>query len=265
MTYEVLLTSLMTKFGSILSDNLVGVYLHGSYVMGGFNPKISDIDFLIVVKEDFDYKEKKEIIKVLLEFDQFSPAKGLEMSIMALKDTLKPQRPTPFFLHYSDFHKERYLSDANYICSGADDPDLLAHLSVIKDRGVCAVGQPIDEVFGHVPRAYYLDAIMYDLNDARDEIANSFEYYVLNLSRTLYYLKENVISSKLDGGNWAIQNIPKEFTPVIEEAIKKYISKSNESSLDKVLLKQFTMYMFTTIDDLILDGTSVNMVNSMQN
>ena len=33
----------------ILRDNLIGVYLHGSLVMGCFNPQKSDIDLIIVI------------------------------------------------------------------------------------------------------------------------------------------------------------------------------------------------------------------------
>ena len=35
----------------ILGDNLTGIYLHGSAAMGCFNPKESDIDLLVVVKD----------------------------------------------------------------------------------------------------------------------------------------------------------------------------------------------------------------------
>ena len=40
----------------ILGDNLTGIYLHGSAVMGCFNDKKSDIDLLVVVKNDIRKK-----------------------------------------------------------------------------------------------------------------------------------------------------------------------------------------------------------------
>lgn len=43
----------------IIGDNLVGIYLHGSYVMGCFNPKKSDLDFIIVVNEKMDDASKR--------------------------------------------------------------------------------------------------------------------------------------------------------------------------------------------------------------
>ena len=40
------------KSKDILGNNLVGVYLHGSAVMGCFNEKTSDIDLLVVIHHD---------------------------------------------------------------------------------------------------------------------------------------------------------------------------------------------------------------------
>ena len=34
-----------------IGENLLGVYLHGSVAMGCFNPKSSDLDLLVGVKE----------------------------------------------------------------------------------------------------------------------------------------------------------------------------------------------------------------------
>ncbi len=45
-----LLNRIVEGFRHILGGNLVGIYLHGSLAMGGFNPRTSDIDFLIVLK-----------------------------------------------------------------------------------------------------------------------------------------------------------------------------------------------------------------------
>ena len=46
-----MLKSFVTQSQKILGDNLIGIYLHGSAVMGCYNEKKSDIDLLVVVKE----------------------------------------------------------------------------------------------------------------------------------------------------------------------------------------------------------------------
>ncbi|WP_155832630.1 nucleotidyltransferase domain-containing protein [Butyrivibrio sp. AE3006] len=48
---EKVLNEFVEQTKEILGDNLVGIYLHGSYVMGCFNLQKSDLDLIIVVNE----------------------------------------------------------------------------------------------------------------------------------------------------------------------------------------------------------------------
>ncbi|BDR60419.1 nucleotidyltransferase domain-containing protein [Lactobacillus xylocopicola] len=46
-----LITKLKEQTTAIIKDNLVGLYLHGSLVLGGYNPQVSDIDFIVVINK----------------------------------------------------------------------------------------------------------------------------------------------------------------------------------------------------------------------
>ena len=46
---------------TILKENYVGVYFHGSLRLGSFNPNKSDLDFIIVVKEKLSSNDKELI------------------------------------------------------------------------------------------------------------------------------------------------------------------------------------------------------------
>ena len=48
---ERLLQEFIIKSQEIIKDNLTGIYLHGSAVMGCFNPEKSDLDLIVVVNE----------------------------------------------------------------------------------------------------------------------------------------------------------------------------------------------------------------------
>jgi len=45
-----LMAKIDSSLRTILKDNYVGVYFHGSLRLGSFNPNKSDLDFIIVVK-----------------------------------------------------------------------------------------------------------------------------------------------------------------------------------------------------------------------
>ncbi len=251
MVYDNLINNILESYKQILGDNLVGVYLHGSYVMTGFNPKVSDIDFLVVVRREVRNYDKHKLIRVLLNAENEVPYKGIEISMMNLDDTKRPKKPTKFLLHYSDYHKKRYQTDTDYICAGEDDPDLLAHMTVIKARGKCIYGLSIDEVFGDVESNHYLDAIMYDLNEAREGIDSDFEYYILNICRSICYLREEKICSKYEGGQWALENLQSKYKELIGLALDKYTSRINEVNASKKLIDEFLSESFDEFDNCL--------------
>lgn len=160
-----LLNEVKDGYLSILQDNLVSIYIHGSLAMNCFNPKSSDIDFLVVISEKLDVPTKKKIIKLLLNLSESAPAKGLEMSIILQRDLDDFKHPTPFELHYSNFHKEEYKKNPNYICGNDEDPDLAAHITGTINRGFCLHGEPIGKVFKSIPESYYIDSLIYDLEE----------------------------------------------------------------------------------------------------
>lgn len=57
---QIYLDKIKALFVEELSENLVGIYLHGSLAMGCFNPSRSDVD-LVVVKESLLTLSMKQI------------------------------------------------------------------------------------------------------------------------------------------------------------------------------------------------------------
>ena len=228
----------------ILQDNLVGVYLHGSSVMGCFNPEKSDIDLIVVVERPLPDPVKKEYLDMVVRYNAMGPAKGIEMSIV-LRKVCKPfVYPTPYELHFSVAHLDSYRADPDgYIrrMKGVDR-DLAAHFTVISRRGKCLCGAPIEKVFAQVPGSDYLDSILYDVKDAAEEIAESPMYLTLNLARVLAYKEEKLVLSKKEGGDWALMNLPPEYHPLIMDAMREY-SESAEVVYDSALARRYAEYV----------------------
>ncbi|MCY7483233.1 aminoglycoside adenylyltransferase domain-containing protein [Paenibacillus alvei] len=202
-----------------LSQSLVGIYLHGSMAMGCFTPQQSDIDLLVIVKEKLPKIIAREIIR--LE-EELKLVRGFEISIVLETYAVGFVHSTPFEFHYSSFHKERYRTDEDYFCGGYADPDLAAHFVVTYNRGVVLFGKEIKEVFKPIKNEYYMDSIMADVNGAFEEIAENPVYYVSNLSRVLLYVRESVISSKKEAGEWALDHLPNDYHSLIAQCLAKY-------------------------------------------
>ena len=236
------------RSAGILKEKLTGIYLHGSAAMGCYQPKKSDLDFVVVVNDALTDAGKREYMDMVLELDADGPAKGIEMSIVT-RDVCNPfVYPTPYILHYSRMHTEWYRTNPeDYIrkMNGADK-DLAAHFTVIRSRGICLYGLPVCEVFGEVPEKDYLDSIRDDVSGAGEEINDNPMYLILNLSRVLGYLKEKKILSKREGGIWGLKNLPGKYHPLLLAALEEY-GNGTEARYDPELARDYAAYMLRQI------------------
>ena len=249
-----LINEFIKKSKDILKDNLAGIYLHGSSVMGCYNPEKSDIDLIIVIHDKISDAVKKAYMDMVIDLNSFAPAKGIEMSIVR-KDFCNPfVYPTPFELHFSVMHLEWYNDDPNdYILKmNGSDMDLAAHFTIIKRRGKCLYGLPIDDVFAEVPKAYYMDSIWNDIAEAPEEITKNTMYLTLNLARVLAFAKEGLVLSKNEGGEWGLKNVPEEYHSLIKDALSEYGS-NYEPQYDKVLAIKYAEYMLESIKEKLTD------------
>lgn len=246
----VILKEIKKEFSAIIKDNLIGIYLHGSLAMGGFNPESSDIDFLVVVKEKLSLKIKKKLIDWTLQSAKSSPENRLEYSILTLGQVKKFQYPTPFELHYSNEWQEKYRRNDFDWAKQNFDPDLAAHLIITKKRGLVLSDKPINGVFPTIPEKYYLDSIIKDFRWSQEKIIKGPDrglcrvpvYGILNLCRVLAYLETGLITSKVEGGQWGLINLPEKYHKIIREGLKEYDEVGSAQPVDAALLKQFTQF-----------------------
>lgn len=210
----------------ILGDNLVGIYLHGSAVMGCFHDKKSDIDLLVVIESDLSDADKLRYMDMVVGLNALAPEKGIELSIVR-KAVCKPfVYPTPFEFHFSIAHLEWYQRDPrDYVLKmNGTDIDLAAHIMIVYHRGRCLYGAEIKTVFEDVGRAAYFDSIWNDIEHAEEEIMENPVYITLNLCRVLAYKRKNLILSKQEGGKWGLEHVPKKYGKLIKQALEAYAS-----------------------------------------
>jgi len=224
MDYVSLLQTIADRYSAILEDNLVGIYVHGSIAFQCFNWDESDIDFIVVVKQAVSEQRKLQLLAVLEALWTQAPAKGFEMSVVQLKHCQHFVYPTPYELHASNACWSQYLENPRALCTGdvKTDSDLAAHFTVIKHRGIVLCGEPISLVFGDVPAKDYLDSLRLDMQNAERDVLDHPVSVVLNLCRVYAYLKDQVILSKEEGGQWALDHLPRRYADVVAEALRKY-------------------------------------------
>lgn len=235
----------------ILSNNLVGIYLHGSAAMGCFNEKKSDIDLLVVVKNDISKEIKRQYLDMVVSLNHEAPSKGIELSIVK-ESVCKPfVYPTPFELHFSIAHLNWYLSKPEeYIEKmNGTDKDLAAHFTIVYHRGKILYGREIKSVFSEVSSKDYMDSIWFDIENAKEDIIENTMYIILNLCRVLAYKKERLILSKQEGGEWAIHYISNpEYKKMIISALEEY-KTGNAMSINNTDAVKYAEYMLKHISE----------------
>ncbi|MDP9868680.1 MULTISPECIES: nucleotidyltransferase domain-containing protein [Streptosporangium] len=71
----------------IFGPRLVGAYLHGSAVLGGFDPRRSDVDLLVVCQDPMTAEQRSAVAERLSDDRLPCPAQGLELSVVTLATT----------------------------------------------------------------------------------------------------------------------------------------------------------------------------------
>jgi predicted nucleotidyltransferase len=240
----------------ILDDNLTGMYLHGSLAMGCFNPARSDIDVLVVTEQGMSSETMRKVARTVLDFAG-NPT-PFELSFLR-QSYLNPWRyPTPFDFHFSEDWREKtaaaLVAPEWQLWSGQPppaDPDLAAHITITRTRGICLAGKSILDVFPEIPRADYVDSIMGDFDYARDGIADNPVYAVLNFCRIYSYLREGRIDSKDEAGVWALDHLPPDYHALISAALDTY-RNDILYPFDSTALNAFADYIFAACQPYIL-------------
>lgn len=242
---------------AIMDRTPIGVYLHGSLAMGGFNPNNSDIDLIIVTAQPLSNQQKRKLVHFLLE--RSSQPFPLEISLLTLSQIENWSYPTPYDFHFSEFWRARYEAElrsgtALYLNNEEKtDVDLAAHFTITHHRGIVLSGQPIHEIFPSVPHEDYLASILEDYKECLVKIHDKPVYCLLNLIRVYWYLKEGKICSKKEAGVWGIKNLPKKFTVLIERVVEAYESENIDCTFIKRDLNEARDYIRLQVECINTD------------
>lgn len=211
-------------YATLLAENLTGIYLHGSLAAGCFQWEASDIDFLVVVRRPVPVEKKIALVECLYSLREEAPPKGFEMSVLLEDSCREPVFPMPYELHFSQRWLRDYERNPKGFCERmhGEDVDLTAHILSLHTFGVPLLGPSVARVFGQVKREDALCALREDTADSGEHLHEQPIYYVLNLCRALAYLRENLVLSKKQGGEWGLKNLPHAHQGVIQAALNAY-------------------------------------------
>ncbi|MGZ3629993.1 MAG: aminoglycoside adenylyltransferase domain-containing protein [Ktedonobacteraceae bacterium] len=219
-------TTLQMELQRLLGDNLLGIYLHGSLALGGFQPERSDIDVIVLTAQRIDLETKRQCIELLLRISKMPCP--LDIRFLVQHDLFPFRHPLLCDLHFRETHRESYQQELqsgtwkDWDRKAQLDPDLTLHLTVLHHSGICLYGKPIAEVLPLVPEHDFRDALIKDVQVAQGDPLHDPISFVLNACRACAYLRDGAILSKDAGGVWGLAHLPEQYHPLIQQALALY-------------------------------------------
>jgi predicted nucleotidyltransferase len=220
------LGSLTRELQRALGDALVGVYAHGSFALGCFNPALSDLDVLVVTRRALKREERRTLGPLLGRVPR------IEIHFLT-ESALRPWRhPATYDLHFG--------SELRVVGPGKDH-DLAAHVTVARHAGIALVGPPPIDVLPEVPWADYEDSLRRDLEWCGEHGGRL--YTVLSPARIWATLAERVVHSKASGAAWALERAPQEFQRLLSRALEAYRTGASEPRVERKEVRRFAEFV----------------------
>ena len=182
----------------VAGDSLVGVYLHGSAVLGDWSAGASDVDVLVVARSGVAPIIVERMVAVL-SAERDCPGVGLEVSVVEADAAAAPTAPWPFVVHVTTAAHDRQII---WGTPSTGDVDLILHYALTRAFGWRAIGASPETIVGAISERVIVRQLANELRWGIDHASES--YAVLNACRALRYRAERVLCSKTEGGEWAL-------------------------------------------------------------
>lgn len=240
----------------ILGNDLLGIYLYGSYLLGGLQ-KFSDIDIFAISKRDTTREEKEILEKTLLKISGIYSVsldlKPIEL-IIVTKSAVNPWKYPPeydypkFDFLYGDWLRKDFESGIIEPWHTKKMPNLALIITQILLQHKTLFGVNPDNLLEKVPYSDFVHGTTAELDFLMKEIDWDTRNILLTLTRMWSTLETDTIRSKGDAVNWVIEKIPVEFKPVLENA-KAVLLGEREERWDELknLINPCAEYMIEQI------------------
>lgn len=226
------LNLLLANVKKILKEQFVGMYLYGSLSSGDFNPKSSDIDFLVVTEHPLDEKKISELEAMHSQAWATSVKRAGELEgTYIYKELIRKHDPNG--LKVPTINEGKFYLDT-------PGSDWVIQRHVVREYGVVLEGLDPKTFIDFVSPADIRTCVMGVLHEWWFPMLNDSSWLkekedgdrafgVITMCRVLHALEHGTIVSKPKAIQWAMTQVDRHWNQLIDKAVA--VSNHEEESI----------------------------------
>jgi len=207
----------------VLAEEVVGIYLHGSAVLGGLRPA-SDLDVLVVSRRGMREDERTALVRGMLETSgsEVDGKRPIELTVVT-QSAVRPWQFPPV----EDFLYGEWLRDK--LAGGRPpqpqpSPDLALLITMVLAGDHALDGPPPAQVLDPVPLTDVIRASLASIPDLLEDLHTDTRNVLLTLARVWTMLATGETRSKDAAASWALARLSRRHRPVLEHARELYLT-----------------------------------------
>ena len=247
------LRELANSVQAILGDNLIGLYLQGSFATGDFDEH-SDVDFLAIIQQELSEAElaalqamHKRIFALPIPWAQHLEGSYFPLEMLARYD---PERDRPFYIDNGSQELVRHDHDNTWVVRWT-----------VREHSIALLGPPPDEVIESIPPEALHREVVKTMQDWGEEIVSgkysisnrwAQPFAALSYGRMLHTLTTGQIHSKLAAVQWAGTNLDGRWANLLKRAWaeRPFPGQKAHQPADPHELQETLAFIHEAIDNL---------------
>ena len=237
-----LLQDLLDRLQEVVCADFVGMYLYGSLASGDFQSDRSDVDVVVVTTDVLTESVVSDLASMhrALAAGGSKWARKLEVAYL----------PAVVLRGHDPSHPPVPILNGGQFCTEVLASDWIIQRHQLRADGIVISGPELDALIDPIDDQELQRAVLANLREwwapmvdspARLRDYGYQPYAVLSMCRTLYTLEHATPVSKSDAARWALQTLPREWTPLVDAALSWRSGDTVESVAQTMELIRFTI------------------------
>jgi predicted nucleotidyltransferase len=258
------ITQCIDLLKGVLGNDLLGVYIYGSSIVGGLQ-RYSDIDLFVVSNRLSTQEEKAKIVNILLKISglyRSTERRPIELTIVVESEVNPWHYPPTFDFQYGEWLRSKFESGNIEPWQTKEMPDLAMLITQVLLASRTVYGQTANRLLTAVPFDDFITATVKELDSLVDDLESDTRNVLLTLARIWSTLETDEIRSKQSAAEWVIKKLPEEYKPAMLHALETSLGKESENWKSRMKLTKlcadFIIKKISTQIDLLKNSDNSN-------